>query len=159
MRSYSVKENYVGSAVSKILRYTHKQTDIHCYFYIKKVNTSSNMRLGLGIPAVFLRPRRLDRCWPVVSWFIDTMAVDGCWPPSSSIENRSSGTEHMLVRVRTWNNWLIDWSLKILTALIKWLIDWLLRQFRGYMRVASISKSYLTAKGIIIQSIDRIGQF
>ena len=99
MITYPVNKNHIGSVVSEIFR----NTDRNIYFYtkIKKITTSSNMRLGLGIPAVFLRPRRLDRCWPVVSWFIDTMAVDGCWPPSSSIEKRSSGTEHMLVKVRT----------------------------------------------------------
>ena len=43
----------------------------------------------------------LARWWPVVSWFMEIMAELGCCPPSSSIENRSSGTEHMLVRVRT----------------------------------------------------------
>ena len=43
----------------------------------------------------------LARCCPVVSWFMETMAELGCWPPSSSIENKSSGTEHMFVRART----------------------------------------------------------
>ena len=32
---------------------------------------------------------------------METMAELGCWPPSSSIENKSSGTEHMFVRART----------------------------------------------------------
>ena len=37
----------------------------------------------------------------MVSWFMETMAELGCCPPSSSMVNRSRGTEHMLVRVRT----------------------------------------------------------
>ena len=67
-----------------------------------KAVTSSNILLGLGIPVVFfLAARLLARWWPVVSWFMEIMAELGCCPPSSSIENRSRGTEHMLVRVRT----------------------------------------------------------
>ena len=58
--------------------------------------------MGLGIPVVFfLAALLLARWWPVVSWFMEIMAELGCCPPSSSIENRSSGTEHMLVRVLT----------------------------------------------------------
>ena len=65
--------------------------------------TSSNIRLGFGIPVVFFLPvRLLARCCPVVSWFMEIMALLGCCPPSSSMENRSSGTEHMLVSERTW---------------------------------------------------------
>ena len=64
--------------------------------------TSSNIRLGFGIPVVFFLPvRLLARCWPVVSWFMEIMALLGCCPPSSSMENRSRGTEHMLVSERT----------------------------------------------------------
>ena len=66
------------------------------------ISTSSNIRLGFGIPVVFFLPvLLLARCWPVVSWFMEIMALLGCCPPSSSMENRSSGTEHMLVRERT----------------------------------------------------------
>ena len=65
--------------------------------------TSSNIRLGFGIPVVFFLPvLLLARWWPVVSWFMEIMALLGCCPPSSSMENRSRGTEHMLVRERTW---------------------------------------------------------
>ena len=64
--------------------------------------TSSNILLGLGIPVVFFLPvLLLARCCPVVSWFIEIMALLGCCPPSSSMENRSRGTEHMLVSERT----------------------------------------------------------
>ena len=66
------------------------------------ISTSSNIRLGFGIPVVFFLPvLLLARCCPVVSWFMEIMALLGCCPPSSSMENRSSGTEHMLVSERT----------------------------------------------------------
>ena len=41
------------------------------------------------------------RCCPVVSWFMETMAELGCCPPSSNMENKSNGTEHMFVSART----------------------------------------------------------
>ena len=41
------------------------------------------------------------RCCPVVSWFMETMAELGCCPPSSNMENKSKGTEHMFVSART----------------------------------------------------------
>ena len=67
--------------------------------------TSSNIRFGLGTPDTFFRLlwslMALRCCPPVVSWFMATMAFEGCCPPSSSMENRSRGAEHIFVNVRT----------------------------------------------------------
>ena len=37
MRSYPVKENHIGSAVSEILRYRQIDRKTSCYFIIKKI--------------------------------------------------------------------------------------------------------------------------
>ena len=75
--------------------------------------------MGFGIPVVFFLPvLLLARCWPVVSWFMETMAELGCWPPSSSIENKSNGTEHMFVRARTCNLILMRFNLSPKAAAI-----------------------------------------
>ena len=59
MRSYPVKENPIGSAVSEILRYRHTDTQTSCYFS-KRIPEKDNIVSSVVAEILSFRQTKLN---------------------------------------------------------------------------------------------------